>query len=102
MTDLEIIERVKADHEAAKKVDSFGGFHQKQVQSDKLGFDWIEDYLGDKLLKQVYVAQENPKGTIDNPIEWYDGVPMINNAFYLKYGHLYVYMDGQFIPWDLE
>ena len=44
--------------------------------------------------KKEYVKQQNPVGTQDNPIEYYDGVPLIDNAYYIKDGKRQVYMDG--------
>lgn len=85
--------------EAEKKaildqVSDYGGFHTEYVQSDKLGFDWREEYLGKVLLSRTYVEQENPCGTAENPIEYVDGVPLIDNAYYIKDGKRYVYMGG--------
>lgn len=82
--------------EILDKVAKYGGFKTKQVQSDKLGFDWIEEYLGEILLTKTYVQQTNPVGTKDNPIEYSDGIQLIDNAYYMKDGKLVVYMDGEF------
>lgn len=72
------------------------------TQSDKLGFDWVETYVGDVVVKKEYVEQENPVGTsADNPIRYEEGVPLINNAFYLREdGKIYVYMDG-WVEWEV-
>lgn len=78
-------------------VKEYGGFNTKTVQSDKLGFDWREEYLGKVLLVRTYVAQETPTGTADNPINYYDGVPLINNAYYIKDDIRQVYMDGEWV-----
>ena len=64
------------------------------VQSDKLGYDWVITNVGSLEAKKEYVAQENPAGTRDNPITYYDGVTLIDNAYYLKDGKRQVYMDG--------
>lgn len=91
---LEIKEKIKI----ADKVAELGGFSTKIVPSDKIGFDWIETYLGDKLVKQEYVEQENAFGTADNPYIYVEGeTPLINNAYYLINGVRHVYMMGEFI-----
>lgn len=73
--------------------------HTETIQSDKLGQNWVETYVGDVLVQKEYVPQENPVGTSpENPIEYADGVPLINNAYYRKDGKLYVYMDG-WVEW---
>lgn len=73
--------------------------HTETTQSDKLGQNWVETYVGDVLVRKEYVAQENPVGTSpENPIEYAEGVPLINNAYYRKDGKLYVYMDG-WVEW---
>lgn len=64
------------------------------TQSDKLGYDWKITKIGNLEAKKEYVEQQNPVGTRDNPIEYYDGVPLIDNAYYIKDGKRQVYMDG--------
>ena len=64
------------------------------TQSDKLGYSWKITRVGNLEVKKEYTKQENPVGTRDNPIEYYDGVPLIDNAYYLKDGKRQVYMDG--------
>lgn len=64
------------------------------TQSDKLGYDWKITKIGNLEAKKEYVAQENPAGTRDNPIAYYDGVTLIDNAYYLKDGKRQVYMAG--------
>lgn len=98
----ELMLKVKEDHKIAKQIDDLGGVQTRTEQSDKLGFDWLIYSVNYIDVRKDYIPQENPKGTIDNPIIWYEGVPMINNAFYLKDGALYVYMNGELIPWDLD
>ena len=71
-------------------------------QSDKLGQDWVQTFVGDVLVRKEYVAQENPVGTnAENPVEYKDGIPLINNGFYRKDGKIYVYMDG-WVEWEIE
>ena len=73
--------------------------HTETIQSDKLGQNWVETYVGDVLVQKEYVPQENPVGTSpENPIEYAEGVPLINNAYYRKDGKLYVYMNG-WVEW---
>lgn len=76
-------------------VTKYGGFRTQVVQSDKIGFDWREEYIGDVLLNRTYVGQENPVGTKENPIEYYEGLPLINGAYYMKDGTRQVYMDEE-------
>lgn len=64
------------------------------TQSDKLGYDWKITKVGNLEAKKEYVEQRNPVGTRDNPIQYYDGVPLIDNAYYIKDGKRQVYMDG--------
>ena len=85
--------------ETLSTIQQLGGIKSETVQSDKLGFDWRNIYVGDVLVRQEYVEQANPTGTVDNPIVYEDGVPLINNAYYLKNGELYVWMDG-WVGWS--
>ena len=94
----ELLSNIKSDHSTAKSIDALGGMTTEVTQSDKLGFDWQNIYIGEVLVRQEYVEQENPTGTEDNPIEYSEGVPLINNAYYLKDGKKYVYMDG-WVEW---
>lgn len=64
------------------------------TQSDKLGYDWKITKIGNLEAKKEYVKQQNPSGTQDNPITYYDGVPLIDNAYYFKDGKRQVYMSG--------
>lgn len=95
---------IDAEEEAKKKeiidkVNDFGGFHTEIVQSDKIGFDWKEEYIGTILLTRIYVEQETPVGTPENPIEYYDGVQLIDNAYYNKDGKRFVYMNAEWIEY---
>lgn len=81
--------------ETLKKVSEFGGFHTEIKQSDRLGFDWREEWLGLTLLSRTYVEQDDPAGTENHPIEWMDGITLIENAYYIKPdGLLYVCKNG--------
>lgn len=83
----------KAKKEMLDTIEALGGLTTKTVQSDKVGFDWCNTYIGDTLIKQEYVEQETPVGTADNPIVYTDGMSLINNAYYRKDGKVYVWME---------
>lgn len=75
-------------------VQAAGGITVTQEQSDKLGFDWTVYSVNDVVVRKEYVEQANPVGTsAENPIEYAEGVPLINNAYYRKDGKIYVWMD---------
>lgn len=101
MTFDELLEKIKSDHATAATIDQCGGISTTQTQSDKLGYDWINTFVGETLVRQEYVEQENPTGTEDNPIEYAEGVPLINNAFYFKDGKKYVWMED-WVEWEAE
>lgn len=93
----QMIQVIRDNKRTADEVRDLGGITYQTVQSDKLGFDWKQAYVGEVLVKSVYVAQEVPVGTTDNPIPYYNGVPGINNAFYKRDDDtILVYMDGVF------
>jgi len=99
MTKSEAIEiRGKVvDGEMVRKA---GGISIRTEQSDKIGFDWVIYTVNDIDVRKDYVEQADPKGTsADNPIVWVDGMTPINNAYYLKDGKIYVYMDG-WVEWN--
>lgn len=75
-----------------KLVQAAGGITSSLTQSDKLGFDWRNIYVNDVLVRQEYVAQENPVGTADNPITWKPGMSLIQNAYYAYGGMVKVWM----------
>lgn len=79
--------------ETLSTIQTLGGLKTETVQSDKLGYDWRNVYVGEVLVRQEYVEQEPPVGTEDNPIVYEEGVPLINNAYYLKDGKKYVWME---------
>ena len=87
--------------ETLSTIQQLGGIKSEVVQSDKIGYDWRNIYVGDVLVRQEYVAQANPTGTVDNPIVYAEGVPLINNAYYLRDGALYVWMD-EWVTWEAE
>ena len=87
--------------ETLSTVQALGGIKSETVQSDKIGFDWRNIYVGDVLVRQEYVEQETPTGTLDNPIVYAEGVPLINNAYYLKDRKIYVWME-EWVAWETE
>ena len=87
-----LLNKIKQSKFIEDKIDTFGGFTNKTVQSDKIGYDWIEEYLGDVLVKQTYVEQENPVGVADNPFNFTVGVQLMPNAYYMYKDERYVYV----------
>lgn len=71
-------------------VEKLGGIAEKIEQSDKIGYNWHNYYVGDKLVKSIYVEQDNPVGTHDNPFEWSPGMKLILNGYYTYNGKKYV------------
>ena len=91
---------IKGAIKDGKMVQAAGGITISTEQSDKLGFDWTVYSVNDVVVRKEYVAQANPVGTsAENPIEYADGVPLINNAYYRKDGKIYVWM-GEWVEWD--
>ena len=77
-----------------------GGISTRTEQSDKFGYDWVIYTVNDIDVRKDYIEQTDPKGTsAENPIIWIDGMTPINNAYYLKDGKIYVYMDG-WVEWN--
>lgn len=91
----------QAAQETLDTIQALGGLKTETAQSDKLGYDWKNVYVGDVLVRQEYVEQENPAGTADNPIVYADGVPLINNAYYLKDGKKCVWME-EWVEWEAD
>lgn len=71
-------------------VEKLGGITEKVEQSDKIGYDWHNYYVGDKLVKSEYVEQDNPVGTQNNPFVWSPGMRLILNGYYTYNGKKYV------------
>lgn len=84
--------------ETLSTIQTLGGLKSETVQSDKLGYDWKNVYVGEVLVRQEYVEQEVKTGTEENPILYTDGTPLINNAYYLKDGKKYVWME-EWVGW---
>ena len=91
---------IKGAIKDGKMVQAAGGITITTAQSDKLGFDWKIYSVNDIIVRKDYIEQANPVGTsADNPIEYADGVPLINNAYYRVDGKIKVYMDG-WVDWE--
>lgn len=71
-------------------VEKLGGITEQIEQSDKIGYDWHNYYVNDKLVKSEYIKQDNPVGTQDNPFEWTPGMKLILNGYYTYNGKRYV------------
>lgn len=102
--DFEILlNKIKSHKVVFDKAKKLGGFTQKTIQSDKVGYDWIEDYLGEKLVAQTYVKQEHPVGVANNPFIFKIGVKLIPNAYYIYNDERYVYSGTEVLTataWD--
>lgn len=100
MMTTEKLNAMKAAIQDGKLVQAAGGITQHTEQSDKLGFDWRVTSVNDVAVRKEYIEQKNPVGTsADNPIEYADGVPLINNAFYRVDGAVKVWMD-EWVNWE--
>ena len=85
---------------AGEMVQAAGGITIATEQSDKLGFDWRVYSVNDIIVRKDYVEQETPTGTLENPIVYTEGTPLINNAYYRKDGKIYVWMD-EWVEWTV-
>ena len=91
---------IKGAIKDGKMVQAAGGITITTAQSDKLGFDWKIYSVNDVIVRKDYIEQADPVGTsAENPIEYADGVPLINNAYYRVDGKIKVYMDG-WVDWE--
>lgn len=97
---IEKLAAIKGAIKDGKMVQAAGGITITTAQSDKLGFDWKVYSVNDVIVRKDYIEQANPVGTsAENPIEYADGVPLINNAYYRVDGQIKVYMDG-WVDWE--
>ena len=87
-----LVDKIVADHTTAVKIEKLGGLSQKITQSDKLGYNWVEYYVGETLVSQTYVEQEHPVGVADNPFEFAKGIILIPKPYYTYKGKRYVYI----------
>lgn len=100
MMTTEKLNAVKSAVKDGKLVQAAGGIAQHTEQSDKLGFDWKIYSVNDVVVRKDYIEQENPVGTsAENPIEYTEGTPLINNAFYRVDGVIKVWMD-EWVDWE--
>lgn len=92
------------DHKTADMTEAAGGIRTEQVQSDKIGYDWLIYYVNDVAVRKDYVEQEIPYGTNDNPIVWKEGMSLIQNAFYIHEEVVKVWTGeaGKMAAWDDE
>lgn len=96
----EKLNAIKGAIKDGKMVQAAGGIAITTAQSDKLGFDWKIYSVNDVIVRKDYIEQAMPVGTsAENPIEYADGVPLINNAYYRVDGKIKVYMDG-WVDWE--
>ena len=85
-----------------KLVQSAGGITVTTGQSDKLGFDWKIYSVNEIEVRKDYIQQENPVGTsAENPIDYAEGVPLIDNAFYRVDGAIKVWMN-EWVDWEVQ
>lgn len=96
---VEKMNAIKGAIRDGKMVQAAGGISMTRGQSDKIGFDWVTYTVNDMAVCKEYVAQDNPTGTKENPIDYAEGVPLINNAYYRKGGKIYVWM-GEWVEWE--
>ena len=100
MMRTEKLNAIKGAIKDGKMVQAAGGIAATMQQSDKLGFDWKVYSVNDVVVRKEYIAQAVPVGTsADNPIDYTDGMPLINNAYYCVDGKIKVYMDG-WVDWE--
>lgn len=85
---------------AGETVQAAGGISVTTTQSDKLGYDWKIYAVNDIVVRKDYIEQEDPVGTsAENPIEYAEGVELIDNAYYRMNGKICVWM-GEWVEWE--
>lgn len=99
-----LLDAIIADHNTADLTEAAGGIRTEQMQSDKVGYDWLVYYVNDVVVRKDYVEQEIPFGTADNPIIWKEGMSLIPNAYYTHDDVRKVWMgeEGVITTWDDE
>lgn len=96
----EKLNAIKGAIKDGKMVQAAGGITVTRGQSDKLGFDWAIYSVNDVVVRKDYIEQADPIGTsADNPIDYSEGVPLINNAYYRVNGKIKVWMD-EWVDWE--
>lgn len=100
MTEAKLAQVKKAITDG-KLVQAAGGITEDVTQSDKLGYDWRNIYVNKILVRQVYIEQAVKFGTVDHPIVWKAGMPLIQNAYYTNNGETKVWMGaaGETAKW---
>lgn len=94
-----VVDEVKEAKEQAilDKVEALGGFQTKEEQSDKLGFDWVTEYLGDIVISRKYKEQIIKKGSKLSPFTYEEGMDLIEGAYYMKNLLLYKCTNGELV-----
>lgn len=94
-----VVDEVKAAKDKAilDKVEELGGFQTKEEQSDKLGFDWVTEYLGDIVISRKYKEQIIKKGSKLSPFSYEEGMDLIEGAYYMKNLLLYKCTNGELV-----
>ena len=92
----EKLNAIKGAIKDGKMVQAAGGITATMQQSDKLGFNWKVYSVNDVVVRKEYVPVCT---SADNPIDYTDGMPLINNAYYRVDGKIKVYMDG-WVDWE--
>lgn len=96
----EKLNAIKGAIKDGKMVQAAGGITVTRGQSDKLGFDWAIYSVNDMIVRKDYIEQADPIGTsADKPIDYSEGVPLINNAYYRVNGKIKVWMD-EWVDWE--
>lgn len=98
-----VVDEVKEAKEQAilDKVEALGGFQTKEEQSDKLGFNWETEYLGDIIISRKYKEQIEKKGTKLLPFTYEEGMSLIEGAYYRKGLELYKCTNGELVKASL-
>lgn len=94
-----VVDEVKEAKEKAilDKVESLGGFQTKEEQSDRLGFNWETEYLGDIIISRKYKEQAEKRGTILKPFKYEEGMTLIEGAYYRDGLKLYKVENGELV-----
>lgn len=102
MITTEKLNAMKAAIQDGKLAQAAGGITVTEEQSDKLGYDWRITSVNGVVVCKEYIEQDNPVGTsADNPIEYVEGMTLINNAFYRVDGKIKVWME-EWVDWEVS
>lgn len=99
---IKLKEQIDSNQKIAETVNAAGGIATTLTQSDKIGYDWLNFYVNNILVRQEYQEQENPVGTADNPFVWERDMTLIPNGFYTHDGVRKVWVGeaGVTAEWD--